>query len=84
MANTNTGNRVVNVLDDVNEILSKLVPIVPNVMGLIGLFLKRPDVSPEMRAQAIATMRQNFTTVVVESERWLEENGYNPDGTKRA
>ena len=78
-----TTDRIVNALDDANEILSKLVPIIPNVMGIIGLFLHRPSVDPAVRKQLILQMRQTFTEVGVDADAWLAANGYNPDGTKR-
>ena len=83
MANTSTGNKVVDVLDDANEILSKLVPIIPNFMAIIGLFLRKPSVDPAVRKAAIDAMRHNFTELGINADAWLAAHGFNPDGSKK-
>ncbi len=75
--------KVAGALESVNDILSRLIPLVPNIMGLIGLFIRHPNVDPELRRQAIALMRERFTNVIVEADAWLDANGYNKDGTKK-
>jgi hypothetical protein len=76
-------DKVVSALDDANEILSKFIPLIPNIMGIIGLFISKPSVNPEVRRQAIASMRSTFTKVIVEADAWLEANGYDKDGNKK-
>ena len=83
MANSNTADKIVDVLDDANEILSKFLPMIPNFMGIIGLFLKKPSIDPAVRARVLAEMRKNFTDVIVEADSWLEANGYDQDGNKK-
>jgi uncharacterized membrane protein (GlpM family) len=81
MANT---EKIVDALDDANEILSKFIPLIPNFMGIIGLFISKPSVNPEVRRAAIASMRSTFTKVIVEADAWLEANGYDENGNKKA
>ena len=79
----NTTEKIVNALDDANEILSKFVPLIPNIMGIIGLFISKPSVNPEVRRAAIASMRTTFTKVIAEADAWLDANGYDQDGNKK-
>lgn len=75
-------NAAIHALDVTNDFVSKLIPLVPNIMGLLQLFIRKPDADPVLRQQAIQTLRANGVTLEVESAQWLTDNGYDEQGNK--
>lgn len=75
--------KVADVLDDVNLVVGKFIPLIAPFMAMTGTvlrLLKKPNLDPALRTEAIAAMRANFTQIGVNADTWLAEHGYDDQG----